>query len=107
MGIDTVATRYITKIGVLSFGKIFGIIYAMMGLILGAIMSIMFMIVGPVETGSTIENLMFGVGSIIVLPITYGIIGFIGGIITAFIYNIAVGFTGGLKIEVESSPVPE
>ena len=45
--------------------------------------------------------MLLGVGAIIVLPIIYGIMGLIGGIITALIFNVVSGFIGGLEIEVE------
>jgi hypothetical protein len=44
---------------------------------------------------------LFGVGSIIFLPIFYGILGFIGGLITAWTYNLVARFAGGLEIELE------
>jgi hypothetical protein len=44
---------------------------------------------------------LFGVGSIITLPIFYGVLGLISGIITALIYNAVTGFTGGLEIELD------
>ena len=39
--------RYVTKIGVLSLGKIMGIIYAILGLIFGAIMTLFSLALGP------------------------------------------------------------
>lgn len=95
-------TRYLKKIGVFSLGKILGAIYAVMGLIFGAIMTLL-----SFGTGSMMGNegaaagMAFGVGSIIIFPIIYAIMGFIGGIITAVIFNAVAGFTGGLEIEVE------
>ncbi|WP_167879260.1 DUF3566 domain-containing protein [Methanococcoides vulcani] len=47
-------------------------------------------------------NSDFGIGSIIIFPILYGIIGLILGIIMAAIYNFVAGITGGLEIEVEN-----
>jgi hypothetical protein len=44
---------------------------------------------------------LFGVGFIIFLPIFYGILGFIGGLITAWTYNLVARFAGGLEIELE------
>ena len=42
-----------------------------------------------------------GIAIMIFAPILYGIMGFIGGLIAAFIYNFAVRFTGGLRMEFE------
>ena len=37
-----------------------------------------------------------------IMLILYPIMGFIGGIIMAFLYNISSNFVGGLEVEVES-----
>ena len=85
------------KIGVLSLAKIFGLLYALFGLILGILFSLFSSIgFGVDETGS-----YFGIGSILILPIMYGILGFIGGIITAYFYNLIADRIGGLEIEIE------
>jgi hypothetical protein len=44
-------------------------------------------------------GMLFGAGSIIILPICYGIIGFIGALLSAFIYNIAAKVTGGVEVD--------
>jgi hypothetical protein len=96
------ATRYLTKIGVFSLGKIFGVIYAIMGLIAGAIFSLMSLGMGSaMGNEGAFAGMLFGVGAIITVPIFYGIMGFVGGILTALIYNVVTGFIGGLEIEVE------
>ena len=85
----------VKRIGVLSLAKILGILYAIFGLIVGALFAL-FPLIGlsADETG-----LFFGTASIIIFPILYGIMGFIGGIITAFFYNLIVGKVGGLEVE--------
>jgi hypothetical protein len=42
---------------------------------------------------------VFGVAAIVVAPIFYGIIGAIGGLVGAAIYNLVAQFTGGIQIE--------
>lgn len=93
--------RYITKIGVLSLGKIMGIIYAILGLIFGAIMTLFSLAAGPMMYGQGAEGMLLGAGAIIVLPIFYGILGFLSGIITALVFNAVTGIIGGLELEVE------
>jgi hypothetical protein len=45
--VSLMVKRYVTKIGVLSLGKIMGIIYAILGLIFGAIMTLFSLALGP------------------------------------------------------------
>jgi hypothetical protein len=96
------ATRYLTKIGMFSLAKITGVIYALMGFIFGALITLTSLLGGSMMGNEGVfPGMILGAGAIIALPIFYGIIGFIGGIITALIFNIATRFLGGLEIEVE------
>ena len=95
----------IKKIDVLSAGKISGLLYAGIGLIIGALFS-MFALMGAAigaasQDSSALIGALFGIGAIIILPVFYGIMGLIGGLITAAVYNLIAGLVGGLKIEVE------
>ncbi|WP_417472784.1 hypothetical protein [Luteimonas mephitis] len=94
----------IKRIDVLSAGKIAGIIAAAIGLIAG----LLFLLFGGLLSGLAGQGqgggmLAMGGGllGVIVLPILYGVFGFIGGVVQAFIYNIAAGFVGGIRIETE------
>ena len=42
----------------------------------------------------------FGVFAVILCPIIYGIIGGIGAVIGAAIYNLAAGWVGGLEVDI-------
>jgi hypothetical protein len=87
----------VKKVGVLSLAKTLGSIYAVLGLIFGAFMSL-FSMLGAAMAQSGM-GVLFGVGAIVLLPIFYGLAGFIGGAIVAFVYNFVAGFVGGLEIE--------
>lgn len=94
--------RFVTKIGIASLAKISAAIYALMGLIFGTFMTLTSMTMGSaMGSEGAIIGMIFGIGAIIFLPIFYGIIGFISGVITAFIYNIVAKRIGGLEVEVE------
>ncbi len=96
------ATKHITKIGVLSLGKVCGAIYGIIGIIFGALTTLASLGTGSIMGHEGVfASLLFGVGAIITVPILYGFLGFIGGIIVALVYNAAAGFIGGLEIEVE------
>ena len=94
------------SIGVLSAAKIVGVMYAVMGLIMGLVFAGLFSMI-PAMAPSGQDQIpswiapMFGVGSIVILPIMYGIMGFIGGAIGAVIYNVLAGAIGGLELHLE------
>jgi hypothetical protein len=92
----------VKRIGPMSCGKVLGGLYGLLGLIAGGILSL-FSLVGASIGGSDQGMLavLFGVGSIIILPLFYGVLGFIGGVISAALYNLVAGMFGGIEIEVQ------
>jgi Flp pilus assembly protein TadB len=93
--------KFVRKIGVLSLGKITGVIYAVMGLIFGVIITLTSLTVGSMMYSQGAGGMLFGAWAIIALPIFYGVLGFIGGVITALIFNAVTGAIGGLELEIE------
>lgn len=102
--------KELKKVGVLSAGKVAGVLYLALGLILGiplACISLfgasLFASAGLQDADVLGAGLLTGVGGIvgyaICLPLFYGIIGFFGGAISAFIYNVVAGFMGGIEFE--------
>ncbi len=98
------------RVGVLSCGKIMGLLYVGIGLIAGVIFALASM-VGEVaglaadEGGGAILALFFGVGAVIFLPVFYGVMGFISGVVSAFLYNLLAGWIGGIELEFEGPSV--
>src|SRR5215216_2620264 len=87
------ADMIVTRIAPMSLAKILGCVYAVMGLIFGAFIGLIASTVGQFGGGDNTAmpqfiGMMFGVGSIVFLPVFYGAIGFIGGVLTAVLYNI-------------------
>lgn len=93
----------IRKVGAVSLGKIMGIIYAVFGLIAGAILTLVSLMGASAQGEGSAFGALMGVGAIIILPIIYGVMGFIAGIISALIYNVAAGWVGGIDLEVEGA----
>ncbi len=85
----------ITRVGVLSVGRVSGATYGLFGFIGGAIVSLL------AVAGAGGSGIFFGLGAIIILPILYGVLGFIFGIISAAIYNLVSGKIGGIVIRTE------
>jgi hypothetical protein len=105
------ATTRIRRFGVLSVGKIMGLVYALMGLLGGAIFALMSLF-GAGLTAALQESgapaflgVLFGFGALIIFPIFYGMIGFLGGMLSAAIYNLVAGATGGIEMEL-TVPAP-
>ena len=92
----------IKSIGVLSAGKVMGILYALLGLIFGGLFTLL-SLAGFAASGGDQQAgagaLIFGAGAIIILPIFYGVMGFIGGLLMALLYNVVASLAGGLEIE--------
>ena len=106
----------IRRLGVMSVAKIQSLLMFVIGLIIGVIYGLVFMILGAAIAAMAPGNegqALGGVGSVvgglvimIVFPILYGFLGFIGGAIGALVYNFAAGVVGGIKLELEdASPV--
>lgn len=95
------------RIGVRSSAKLAAIMYALMGLIVGAIMMVFALSGISLGEGTEGPNLLFGVGAIFFMPIFYGIAGYIAGALATGIFNMVAGWTGGLEIEIEMSQVPQ
>jgi hypothetical protein len=94
----------LNKIGVFSCAKVSGVIYAAFGLLVGMIFTFLAMLGAAIGVASdsgpeALFGLFFGIGAVIVLPVFYGILGFIGGAIVAVLYNLAASAIGGVELE--------
>ena len=91
----------VKKFVILSVAKISALLYAIFGLIAGLFVAL-FYALGSVFAGD-FGPLGFELGffSIIVFPIAYGVLGFIGGIVGAALYNLVAHWVGGIQVELE------
>lgn len=93
----------IKKVNPLSLAKILSIVYALGGLLLGAIGTI-FSLLGvpnPAHLSAGIFLPNFGLASIIFIPIFFALQGFLLGFVFAFFYNLASGWIGGVEVEMD------
>lgn len=96
------------RIGPGSAFKVGLVTYAILGLIIGACFAFFSMIAGSLGSlsgseagaGARALGLGMGLGAVIIAPILYGIIGGIFAAIGAFIYNLVVGWVGGLEVDI-------
>jgi hypothetical protein len=108
------AEMMVRRVGIFSVAKIEGLLMFVVGLFIGVIYGLIFIIFGAAIMASMAQRsgdqALAGVGPIvggiimmIAIPIFYGIMGFIGGAIGALIYNIAAGVVGGIRLELEGT----
>ncbi len=86
----------IKHVGVLSVAKIEGLIGVVLGLILGIMVAALGAVTSLVPGMTAFAG--FGVLSIVIFPIIYGILMFICGAIGAFLYNLFAGWVGGVDL---------
>lgn len=91
------------KIGIWSTGKILAVI----SFIFGILLAILLLILQKVAVGTQLAGVadlssltQITTSALLVLPFYYALIGFLSGVVFAFLYNIISGWIGGIKIEV-------
>jgi hypothetical protein len=92
----------VNRIGPFSLAKLAAALYAILGLIFGALFTL-FGMAGFMASGGEGGGMMgaiFGIGAIVILPIVYGCLGFIGSLLMAFLYNVIAGMVGGVELDV-------
>jgi hypothetical protein len=93
----------ITRVGPVSCAKITGTLYAIVGLVMGSVVSLVALAGGfgsnTSERGAI--GAIIGMGSVIVFPICYGAIGFVASLIGAWLYNVLAGMVGGIQLDVQ------
>jgi len=92
----------IKSVGAVSCAKVAGLLYGVMGLIFGALVSLVSLAGGFAsdDAGGAMFGVLFGMGSIVLLPILYSVLGFVVTLIGAWLYNVAAGVVGGIEIDV-------
>lgn len=107
-------TLRIKKLGVLSVAKIYAVmmfIFSLLIFVPYGLIIIIISLIGGIGAGSQDgalgiafggSGIVMGIVIMIVFPIMYAIFGFIGGALSALVYNVLAGFVGGIEIEVEN-----
>lgn len=100
----------VKRVGPFSCAKINCLVSASIGLIIGFFWSAGALFIGSLmgEMGGQEGRFaaLFGIGAIIFMPLFYGMVGFIGGLIAAWLYNLFAAWVGGIEIEFEQPPGP-
>lgn len=99
----------VKSIGVLSLAKLLAALNAAFGLLFGLVFALLSLIgAGFAQSGPEgLFALVFGVGGVVILPIVYGVLGFLSGALTGALYNVFAGLAGGIELElVSTGPAP-
>ena len=101
------------RIAPLQAGKMLAAFYGLISLIIVPFIMV-FMAVGGIAAASqhgggaaTMPMMMgMGLGFMLLLPIMYAVMGFVFGIIGAFVYNLMARWMGGFELEFEPVAPP-
>jgi len=89
------------SVGVMSVAKIMGLVYGCMGLIFAPF----FLIFGLLASIGGQSKMpfagVFGVMFAVLMPVLYGVTGFVTGALGAFLYNLFAKWVGGFELEME------
>ena len=95
-------TTNLTRVGVLSLGKTLCAIYGGLGLVIGLLYGLAIFFVSVAGAiggeGEALLGILLALGMILIIPIIYAILGFLFGLLLAFIFNLVAGKTGGLEL---------
>jgi hypothetical protein len=93
------------RIGPLSLARLAGGLYGAIGLFVGVIFAAAALvgasIAGAAGESSPLLGLIFGVGAVVFLPLMYGVLGALGALLIAGLYNLLAGWLGGIELTLE------
>ncbi len=86
--------KRLTYVSPLQLGIVLAVLYGVISLII-----VPFLILGAI-----FGHAGFGAVFAIFFPVIYAAVGFIGGVITAFVYNLVAKWTGGVEFVTSDTP---
>ena len=97
----------VRHVGPLSVGKICFALYALIGLLAGLFFASLGLWLSSAAASNPDNNYVYailgrfmGLSAIVLFPVVYGVIGFIGGVIFAALYNVVARIVGGIEVEI-------
>ena len=88
-------SQRIRRFGVGQTAKVFGVMYALLGLVFVPFL----LLLGSIMP----EASRFSTGMALAIPIIYGFCGFVFTALACAIYNVVAGMVGGIEIEVNDA----
>ena len=92
-------------IGAVSSAKVLGVFYSAIGLVAGVIVAVIALAGTALGNGSESMNPLlgglFGASAIVLLPVLYGGLGALGGLLFASLYNVIARLVGGIQVTLQ------
>ncbi len=88
----------INRVRPFSAAKVVGLLYAILGLAMGAIVSLV-SVFGGFGPGRGDAGPVFGIAAVVFFPVAYGIAGFVMTLIIAWLYNGLANLVGGIEVD--------
>jgi hypothetical protein len=99
----TGTTTRVRSINVVQLALMYGVVCAVLGVIVGLLLGLAYMVAPSAAAIPGMPNI--GPLAIVLFPIIYAILlfigGFIEGLILAALYNLVAGWIGGVEIQLE------
>jgi len=97
--------RRLANVSPLKLGITLAVIYGIVSIVFLVPLFLVLSLVGAANgtKGGVVPFIFSGV-FVIFLPIIYAVLGFIGGVIAAFVYNLVAKWTGGIEFTTEEAP---
>ena len=99
-------TKVLKSVGVVSVGKIALVVYGCLGFFIGVVAAMVSVLggfagmLGGGDKTAGVFGMFFGFGAVIILPVFYGGLGALMGMLMAAIYNLAARAIGGIEFEI-------
>ena len=93
----------VNRLAPMSVAKVAAALYALLGLIFGGIISVISFAgraLMPDSGDAGMAGMFFGAAAVIILPIFYACLGFVGSLLMAALYNLVAGWVGGIEVDV-------
>lgn len=99
------------RINPLQAGKMLGALYGLISLVFVPFVLVMVAMgsfAAKSQGAGTALPLFFGLGFLVFLPVVYAIMGFLFGMLAAWVYNLLTRWLGGFELEFEpiAPPLP-
>ena len=92
------------SIGVLSSAKIFAVVQAAIGILVGFLFLIFGIFGAAIAPSKSQYGMVFIVVMSVLMPVIYGVLGFVMGAVWAFVYNLTAQAIGGLELQLDAVP---